>query len=421
MVIGKHARFCFVFWIRSLVLRSLVWYLVLLFTIRIQCAESSETVLKVESPSIGIQLHQNPHHMSNMPASRSKSKRGAEQPQQSPSDLKSSEVDDPIPPSSLPQTTLKAVELLVLAAIYSPVSQLTLSPVYGSIPSAIHHHRLMMSAVVLGWIAKNRMRLYLPTYLANILPLLAFSIPVIQYYLFSYSGRLGSFYGPLVTEAVTYFPLVVLSVSSAGILLEAVDLGHYGQRIRYAVPAILSYTIFSATENASTYFIKQYIGSSPILTRMGLQHVLATFLALLLPSRLLILAPLPILHSTLLNVHMPLDLTTSRLNSTLHQSGFAIVDRRESSTGYLAVIDNLKDGFRVMRCDHSLLGGEWFKSYQGHASAIKEPIYSVFVMLEAVRLVETKSMNQLPEIPDNQRNALVMYINLHRTSRSNSS
>jgi hypothetical protein len=55
-----------------------------------------------------------------------------------------------------------------------------------------------------------------------------------------------------------------------------------------------------------------------------------------------------------------------------------------------------------MRCDHSLLGGEWL-SRSDRNSILAEPIYGVFVMLEAVRLVEVKK-----SVPDSEAKALVM-------------
>ena len=54
-----------------------------------------------------------------------------------------------------------------------------------------------------------------------------------------------------------------------------------------------------------------------------------------------------------------------------------------------------------MRCDHSLLGGEWL--IKGARNSMPEPIYGVFVMLEAVRLVEVEK-----PIPDSEAKAFVV-------------
>jgi hypothetical protein len=80
--------------------------------------------------------------------------------------------------------------------------------------------------------------------------------------------------------------------------------------------------------------------------------------------------------------------------------GWLFIERRESVTGYISVVQSIQQGFRVMRCDHSLLGGEWIDHRGGPVS---EPIYGVFAMLEAVRLAETQA-----PVADEDAAALVM-------------
>ena len=94
------------------------------------------------------------------------------------------------------------------------------------------------------------------------------------------------------------------------------------------------------------------------------------------------------------------------LNTKLQTEGYAIVDRQESVTGYISVVDNSKDGFRVLRCDHSLLGGVWMR--QPASSILQEPIYAIFVTLEAVRLAETERTKALVSKPAEQQQALFM-------------
>lgn len=305
---------------------------------------------------------------------------------------------------------IKAAELLFLAAVASPVSQMTLSPVYGSIPPSIHHRYLIVAAVLLALTAKQTvMHKYLPKTISNYLPLLAFCIPTIQFFLFQQSGWLGATYGPLVTELCTYFPLVVLSFYSAAVLMDSINLSQFDQRIQNTGPGIASYAVFSIAQRASTYLIRYKMGSSLLFTRWGLQSGIAAFYAVLLPSKVLLLAILPMLHSASRNPHAPLDQTTGVLNAILQEQNYALLARQESLTGYISVLDNTREGFRVMRCDHSLLGGEWFQQPNAPRSRLAEPIYSVFTMLEAVRLVETASSKESRTVPDNEKNALVMY------------
>lgn len=306
------------------------------------------------------------------------------------------------------QSSLKALELLILAAVYSPVSQLTLSPVYGSVPSAIHHQRLTMVTFLLAWMLKNRIHTSVLLTMMGLLPVLATAIPTVQYFLFQLSGPLGPVYGPLITEVLTYSPLVFISVLGAAELFDAVDLSRYGEHVNHAGPGILSYAILSLAEKFSKSIIKQNIGSSLLFTRLGLQSVISTFYTILFPSKFLVLTILPLLHTFSANIHSPLRQNTSALNSSLNAYNYSLVARHESLTGYISVLDNFNDGFRVMRCDHSLLGGEWFKHPRAAVSALREPVYSVFVMLEAVRLVEVKSSNKQVAKPDKEKHALVM-------------
>lgn len=151
------------------------------------------------------------------------------------------------------------------------------------------------------------------------------------------------------------------------------------------------------------------MGSTFFFNRAGLQFALATLYAAVLPSRMLLFAILPVLHSALFNVHVPLARTRALLDNTLHSHGYSLVARRESLTGYISVIDNHKDGFRVMRCDHSLLGGEWLQRPRENGLGLREPIYAVFVMLEAVRLVQLEEQRVHIDIPDQQKQALIMW------------
>ncbi|MCJ1402806.1 hypothetical protein MMC11_006027 [Xylographa trunciseda] len=312
------------------------------------------------------------------------------------------------------QLLMKALELIVLAAAYSTISQLCLSPVYGSIPPSLHHSRLTMAAVFAAWLGKSAMGNYKAAGVVNLLPVFTFMIPPIQFFLFQYSGNMGPVYGPIVTEFVTYFPLATLSMYAAAVVIDKVDLSRFGDRVQNSGPAIATYFVFTATERLTENYIRQNVGSGLIFTRSGLQFVAATFYALLVPSRAIVFAVLPILHSAFANVHVPLDYTTSVLNNTLHMHNYSLVARQESLTGYISVLDNLQDNFRVMRCDHSLLGGEWtFPSK--YESRVKEPIYSVFTLLEAVRLVETESGKKQPIIPDDQTSALVIGLGIGTT------
>ncbi|PVH83168.1 spermine/spermidine synthase [Cadophora sp. DSE1049] len=299
--------------------------------------------------------------------------------------------------------------LLTLAAVYSNVSLLTLSPVYGGIPSSILHSKGVMTACFLGWSSNLFLKRQLPVKPQQLLPLIAAYISMVQFFLFKISGSLGGVYGPIVTEALTFLPLLLLSVSCTATILD--DLEMSPGRVQWladAMPGILSYSFLKGMEYVSMNSISRSIGASFIQTRLGLQILLTGLYSLFAPSKLLLFTIPALLHTALFNVHVQLPYTTSVLNSTLAKQNWTLIDRQESLTGYISIIESAEQRFRVMRCDHSLLGGEWL--VKSSRNGMPEPIYGVFVMLEAVRLVEVD-----PPIPDSEAKAFVVGLGIGTT------
>ena len=303
------------------------------------------------------------------------------------------------------QSSLKAVGLLTLAAVFSTISQISLSPVYGSIPPSAYHSHVTAAAIVMPWVAIRRLPRHLSKKALGFLPILAFLVPTIQSVLSKYSGQLGPVYGPVITELLTYFLLVFISVLGVAVFLENID---WRRKAGDTLPAVAFYGFFTVIQKASKHFIIRKMGSSMIFTRSGLQFMTAVCYALLLPSRVIVFAVLPMFHSAVYNPHLPLSQNLNALNTTLQAHGYSIVARQESVTGYISVLDNVKDGFRVLRCDHSLLGGEWLHQQENPSSKVREPIYAIFVMLEAVRLIESPTMTSQTVALDSEKRALVM-------------
>ncbi|KAK2624723.1 hypothetical protein QTJ16_005916 [Diplocarpon rosae] len=303
----------------------------------------------------------------------------------------------------------RAGSLLSLAAVYSNVSQLSLSPVYGGIPSSILHPKGVMSACFLGWSSNLFLRRHLPVNPQHLLPLIAAYIPLMQFFLFKISGTFGATYGPIITETLTYLPLLFLSVSCTATILDDLEM-RPGQLLWLtdAMPGILSYCFLKGMEFVSSGSIQRAIGASFFQTRLGMQIALAGLYSMFAPSKLLLFAIPAALHTALLNVHVPYSYTTSALNSSLGSANWTLLDRRESLTGYVSIIESEQLGYRVMRCDHSLLGGEWL--IKPARNAMPEPIYGVFVMLEAVRLVEVDK-----PIPDSEAKAFVVGLGIGTT------
>ena len=303
---------------------------------------------------------------------------------------------------------LKSATLLSLAAIYSNASQLALSPIYGSIPSSIWHSKLIAAACFAGWSSNLFLNRNLPFKAHLLLPIIAIYIPTVQFFLERFSGPLGARWGPLLTEVLTLFPITALSAACVATYLDMADLTALPKWLGDAAPGLGSFGFYTAVETISGNLIRTYIGRTFFNTRLGLELVLSASYSLLAPSKMLLYAVPALLHTALLNTHVPTPMALGSLNRNLAPENWVILDRRESITGYVSVLENTEQGFRVMRCDHSLLGGEWVKFNGAEAlkgNQVAEPIYGVFAMLEAVRLV------QVPKpVPDSAAKALVVCV-----------
>ena len=317
------------------------------------------------------------------------------------------------PPASVPRTPLlsnvsfhKALQLIIIAAIFSPISWLSLTPVYGSVPSALYHNLGKYIASVIGFLGWKQLRKILPPDIVRWLPAFAFWIPTLQFPLFKYSSALGPLYGPVITELLTYYPLTLFSLFAAGTFLDEVDFSGLGSTIAEHGPSVGTYFVFTTTEKIAKSIFLRNIGSNIVVSRIGLQFIMAIMYALAIPKAVLWPIFPSIAFTMTYNVHNPLHRTTNVLNSTLQLHNFTLIDRQESITGYISVLDNTAAHYRVMRCDHSLLGGEWkIPPRKGRRPArAQEPIYAIFTMLEAVRLVETN--NGQPRRPDPESTAL---------------
>ena len=314
--------------------------------------------------------------------------------------------------------------ILSLTALSTEVSTLCLSPVYGSIPSSRASPwdipfpgvgAALLASLSMSYLSKTNIAM-----LTKSLPMFGFCIPAIQLYLFKFSS-IGPKWGPVFTALLTTSPLLYLSILSVLGIGQEVWLAAGGVDTRLPIfgglrnwqfcLTLLSYGFMNEIQKVSSTRIPQLIaawsGTSALFSRFGLQAAIAVLYATLERSvkRLAFVGVIPLLHLIFVNPHLPLTYNTAVLNATLQAEGYSLVARQESLTGYISVLDNIKDGFRAMRCDHSLLGGEWLNKPRGHPSVLNEPIYAIFVMLEAVRLVETESS---PATVGNEKHALIM-------------
>ncbi|KAF4124358.1 Spermidine synthase [Geosmithia morbida] len=308
---------------------------------------------------------------------------------------------------------LRCASLLTMLGVFSTLSQLALSPVYGSMAASVHHPRVVNAACFVGWstnvfLRRTLRRFRLPS-TTQMLPIVAAYTPAVQAVLYGFSGTLGAAYGPVVSEVLTLFPLTVLTASSAADLLEGplrLEPGRM-QWLTDATPGIVSWLLVHVVEGVAAEWVPRYLGASVVLSRVSLEFLAAAVYAVLFPSVWLVLVLPAAVHTAVVNPHLMTSAATASLNSTLIADGWALIDRRESLTGYVSVLESLQRGFRVMRCDHSLLGGQWIMPGAVH---VAEPIYAVFAMLEAVRLVESSA-----RLADEDASALVVGLGIGTT------
>ncbi|KAH9438469.1 hypothetical protein MCOR02_002090 [Pyricularia oryzae] len=176
---------------------------------------------------------------------------------------------------------VRPIALLSLLAVYSNVSQLSLSPVYGAIPSSLYHSSLVIASCFVGWSANLLLQRALPrkVKLVHLVSIVALYIPMTQHLLFKYSNVFGVRYGPLVTELLTLSPLIVVVVACCATYLEGADFSLLPKWLADPAPA---HCPGRSTANN--------IGQTFVATRMGAQMVLGGLFTMLAPSKLLLLA-----------------------------------------------------------------------------------------------------------------------------------
>ena len=309
-----------------------------------------------------------------------------------------SDPQDTVPPSIV--AVLNSALFLSLLAIITNISQHALSPVYGSVPPTIWHGKLLMAGAFIGWSSNTMLKKIIPVSLELLLPTIAGYIPFIQSVMYRFSEKLGAEYGPVVTEALTIFPMVILTAAYVANQFEAVSLSGLPEIVSESLPGVGSWIFLYFAKVISALTLNEFIGGTIIWTRMCLEVFVTVVYAIFAPSALVLLAIPGLIHTFTLNQHVLLPAATEALNKTMMAEGWMLLDRKESNTGYISVIQNVEQGYRLMRCDHSLLGGEWMPNYE---LATPEPVFGVFPMLEAVRLVKRD-----PTIENPDTSALVM-------------
>ena len=98
--------------------------------------------------------------------------------------------------------------LIFLAAITSRVSQLSLAPVYGSIPSSVNHQAIIGATALIGWSSQWTFR-HMNAPDLQPLPLWAVCAPILACLSFQFSGSLGLVWGPIVGGLLSCYSLIL--------------------------------------------------------------------------------------------------------------------------------------------------------------------------------------------------------------------
>lgn len=319
--------------------------------------------------------------------------------------------------SSSSELVSKGVALLALAALSSPVSQASLAPLYGAIPSSVNHATALKASASLGLVLHHLLDgQWTSTHSLRAAQYAATLAPLLWTLLKRYSGHLGPVVGPAITDFLTCHCVVAPSVFTAAQNLSQLSFlrqrtqGYNSRLVVNLAAALAIFVLFTALERGFEQLVPRVMGYSPsLLAPIAIQTYIS--LALLLmnfswPAAAVFLAvQIAITNSTFFS-HSPLHLGATSLPIPIAGLNWTLLARTRSRTGYISVLEDHTRDVRFLRCDHSLLGGEWLLTASRHTTerwTQNEPIYAVFEMLEAVRLIENSH-----HTPDAKAHALVI-------------
>lgn len=317
----------------------------------------------------------------------------------------------------------KVISILFLTAFFTPLTRLALSPSHGGIPAAAYDEAIAVTIFLIVSGACSSVSAPLPSeplQHARLIPLIAASAPTLHLYMTPLSRSCGPVLSALLIKSVTCAPILALDFYIAIIVFASIPHDSFSDRVRL---------VMSAGTAGIIYFLAQYIcmplpqslaRGSPGIGPLEQMMIAAVLYAVLFPSRAWVLVLIVIIGTIVASPHALFGIGfNSVVQGPLYREGFALLARSFSTTGYVSVLENREEGYRVLRCDHSLLGGQWVPGlgnwersagFPSEFNAVNEPLFSIFVLLEAVRLargLENMSQPLRPE-PDLEPKALVM-------------
>ena len=301
--------------------------------------------------------------------------------------------------------------LLSLAALSSAVCPLNHAPIFVALPASRYHQRTIaiVTLVAVLLTCLDRLKRIKTSIVLILLSVHALCIQIVAGWSWSRFDRLvGPVAASIGREVCQCLPFVVGSLLIIAQRITALARREYG---RTGPPALLTSAVSGITfvlmEKQASETIPELVRTS-IFINAALQPIIAGIYALACPwkARWGILTAL--YFAMLLDSHMPLPWSKIEHSPLLSKAHFTVLERKQSLTGYVSVLENTRDQYRVLRCDHSLLGGIWMPTVERVQDGIvvAEPVFPVFTTLEAVRLIESIDPSQEDTAP--QPSALIM-------------
>ena len=323
--------------------------------------------------------------------------------------------------------TPSIVLLVGVLSLVSYVSQVILAPVYGGVGTGLRHYNVVLFISTATSLA-TFIGVNLPQRHWRGMALVLMSAPLLLPTLFRYSPALGPISGPILTQAIMTWPCVFL-VSHELAKNAAQMIGNTEIRRSLSLPSFLALSIgisltvvLNITERLLTKYFQPLNGV--LWSRFSMLLFLGVFALVMdtAPSSLssaewvnflvVFLGVVPYILIVLNRPHVVMGVSPALLARLPKE--YMYLDRRESITGMLTVVENSVAGYRVLKCDHSLLGGLWVglkrdelmdkgikdEELERRSTNEAESVYTAFLVQEGVRLVNR------PRIPEN---ALIMY------------
>jgi len=284
---------------------------------------------------------------------------------------------------------IATVIYLCILSLVSYVSQIILHPLYGGVGTALHHYDVVFTIAAGTSLATFLGFDRLPTRNWKGVAVVLISAPLLLPIIFGFSGRWGPIWGPILTQAIMTWPCVFFASHDIAVLLKPKKI----PAILLALSIATGFIILLGVSETRIYMPLLQPSIGILWSRFSLLLYLGIF-ALLMdrPDWLMLATVIPIALMILNQPHVTTGVTP-RLLARL-PSEFTYLDRRESITGMITVIENSELGYRVLKCDHSLLGGLWvgMKRKEGfteeEAVDQADSVYSAFLLQEAIRLVQ---------------------------------